>query len=372
MQRGRLHRVAVAIALLTAVSVAWWLFKTERADTSSARSTPEIIESIRIQESELQAAESSDTQHLPSESVRAQQDHADWVRAVTEWLIERGDAESLSTAALLMHANTTVFTDSSEKRTAYRARLLNLVDRAATQAPTNAAVQMLALSFCLDSLSRTTGCDPSKYDTALRLVDPSNSLSWLGALAQASEQGDLATQANIIATMGGAQRFDDYRREREAMLSAALNRAPVAPPKSQTGDSQLTQDLLTGAMRASPFANLTPLFETCAPNANNTTAAQCQQIARMIHDNDNWFYQEASAELAARVGIRNLADAQQLHDAQRRQAWQREASLGLPRTTEQTRRLRLGDGTVFADLLLENGIPLDPPTEWTPAADMRR
>jgi hypothetical protein len=366
-----MHRVPAAIALLSIAGAAWWILNTERADTSSARSNLEVVEFSRTKESDAQTVESGDVEYLPSDSVRAQQHHADWVRSITAWLIERGDAESLTTAALLMQANMTAFTDSSEKRTAYRTRLLTLFDRAATQAPTNAVIQMLAFSFCSDLMSQGAGCDPSKYDTALRLADPNNSLSWLGALAKATEQGDHSSQANVIATMVGTQRFDDYRHEREAMLSAALNRAAVAPPKSQTADSQLTDELITGAMRASPFINLTPLFETCAPQASNAIAVQCLKIARMIHDNDNWFYKDTASELLARVGIRNSADAQQLHDAQRRQAWQRQASLGLRQTPEQIRRLRLGDGRVFADLLLENGIPLDPSAEWTPADTKR-
>jgi len=64
-------------------------------------------------------------------------DSHEWIHAIVDSLIERGDPQSLSAAALVMEANALDFTnptDPTDSREAFNRRYLDLIRRAAAAA----------------------------------------------------------------------------------------------------------------------------------------------------------------------------------------------------------------------------------------------
>jgi hypothetical protein len=96
-----------------------------------------------------------------------------WALSVVDWLVLRGDAESLAAAASLLYSLEAKREEVSGNSPGMK-RMAELPQRAAALAPSNAPIQWLAMSLC----RQTQTCDPS-YEAALRAIDPKNALGWL-------------------------------------------------------------------------------------------------------------------------------------------------------------------------------------------------
>jgi hypothetical protein len=308
----------------------------------------------------------SDASTGESPSVQMLSQHADWVRALVAELIRRGDAESLVGAAMLMHSHPTYFIGPNEKRNDYLQRYLDLIKQAAAQAPTDASIQRLALAFCQGTAAQMPDCDPSTYDVALRVLDPNNAASWLGALAQANSLIDANGQLAVLNRMGQARRFDDHRDGIDALVARAISSARVTPPSAVRGASRPIDDLSNGATRNIPAMSLTPLFKVCVSSPSDAVSAQCRRVTALLRASDNLGLVNSGLAIEKRMPSLGTADIQEVTDAQRRLDWQMEQGLELIRShVEPSQRMQaIYDKQDLQALLRENGIPLDPPEDW--------
>jgi hypothetical protein len=308
----------------------------------------------------------------PAQSTAARaavHDSHQWVRSIVDTLIARGDPHSLGAAALLMSSNALDFTDPTdptENRDAFRSRVASLARRAAAAAPNDAAIQSLALNFC----PGTKDCDPSVYENALASIDAANAWTGVAALRRAVQEQDTGKQAEVLARMAHAQRYDGYRDAMEALVSNALQSVSVAPAEDSGWDNvSPLQRLLSNTMAMSPPNDgFAPILKSCGASTPEAVMHDCRVIAKLMSDSQDDSVALTGRELARGLARPGSAEAAQLDEAQRKYDWQMYQAIRLPRSPEQNARFvkgRLGDPQLRRELLQENGIPLEPPADWT-------
>ncbi len=240
-----------------------------------------------------------------------------------------------------------------------------LTARAAAASPNDPAIQLLALKAC----RVVYDCDGSRYETSLAAIDSANAWTRSPALRKAVSAGDSAKQAEVLAQMAQAQRFDSYLARMEALLNGALQSLNVpAPPDADWDGTQPTARLVAQTLNvASSGENFGAISRACKPSSHESVIQSCRAIARLMLSSDEDMVVRSGLELATTLYPAGSAEAAEIAAIQRRYDWQMYQVIRLPRSPEQNARFvkgRLGDGELRRELLQENGIPLDPPKDW--------
>jgi hypothetical protein len=287
--------------------------------------------------------------------------HHLYVRAVVDELMTRTDAQSLATAALLMQSDVPDFTQGGS-REAWVRRLADVAKRAAAAAPNDVAIQFIALMFCPASDAAVTGCDPAPYESAVAMLDATNARTADSDLRRALDGQDAAGQAAVLARMASASRFESYRSEIGDLVDRAIQ---LAAPSLASEDSE---QLLANAMAHLPAGTPPALTEACVPPSEDSIR-DCQAVANLMLDSREDTIVRGGLELAGALVVPGSPEATKIAETQRQYDWQMYHSTRLPRSPEQNARILkglLGDARLRRELLLENGISLEPPAEWKP------
>lgn len=296
---------------------------------------------------------------------RTPKDSHEWVHLIVETLAARGAPESLAAAALIIESNAVDFSSSAANR--LRA---DLTARAATAAPNDPAIQMLALKAC----RIVYDCDGTRYESSLAAIDAANAWTSSPALRKAVTAGDTAKQAEILAQMARAQRFDSYLARMESLLNGALQPLNVpAPPDADWDGTQPTARLVAQTLNVtSAGENFGEVARACNSSTTKSSSPEgvlesCRAIAKLMLSSDEDMVVRSGLELATTLYPAGSAEARQIAALQRRYDWQMYQAIRLPRSPEQNARFvkgRLGDGELRRELLQEHGIALDPPQDW--------
>jgi hypothetical protein len=290
------------------------------------------------------------------------QDREQWLRDLVAWLIAQDEARSLATAAALIHANGPVFTQVNERRADFKLRLVELMRRSAAKAPSDLAIVMLAESFCLEA--KIEGCDATEFENTLRQADPANALAWVVELEKAVAAGDRPAQAKAVASMANARHIDGRRHEIGQLIREGIRSARIPPTTWSSDDTVSTLDTFTAsATWFAPRLSLAPLESACNPPIAESLTTQCWVVVELTRDQHGELT-EVGLRVASRLATPGSAEALELANIRRRNSWQFIRSSQLPRSAEQSNRIILGDRGAMQEVLITNGVSLEPPDEW--------
>ena len=307
-----------------------------------------------------------DTPGTPA--AREKRDHRTWMRELADALVHRADPHSLAAAALLMNANAPDLSEPTERRDVFRGRILGLLDRAAKAAPADVSIQSLALVFCRDPAYQIAGCNPQPYEEALTAIDPTNAWAATGDLRRANAARNPTQQAAAIARMARSARIDTHRVEIETLFANALQSVPIAPDDRSAQDSlNPSRRLTTSAVNAAPIDPLDAVGTACEHPSEGEARDNCRTVAGLLGRSPDPILADQGLTLARHLAPPGSALAAELAKEQRRVDWQTAAFLRTPRTPEQNARFvrdRMPSAELRREVLLENGVPLDPPADW--------
>jgi hypothetical protein len=315
---------------------------------------------------EHQASQGRDASNLTGTVARSRgsmnppRDSHEWVHTIVETLAARGDPQSLAAAALLIESNAVDFSGSAANRS--RA---DLTRRAAAASPNDPAIQLLALKAC----RAVYDCDGTAYENALVAIDAANAWTSGPALRKAVAAGDTTKQAEVLAHMARAQRFDSYLARMESLLNGALQSLRVPAPADADWDgadpaSRLVAQTLNATGSGETFGEVS---RACKPPLPESIIQSCQSIAKLMLNSDEDMIVRNGLELATTLYPAGSREAARIAELQRRYDWQMYQAIRLPRSPEQNARFvkgRLGDARLRRELLQEHGIALDPPADW--------
>jgi hypothetical protein len=379
MRTRRSLTISVAIAVAGIISIAFvWHMRAPNPAHAPSVASKSLAASDARGEKVTEPSQPLDAAVRPNApGVGAvPRDSREWIHAIVDSLTERGDPQSLSAAALLMGANALDFTnptDPTDSREAFNRHYLDLIRRAATAAPNDAAIQSIALNACRG----VKDCDATLYENTLAAIDATNAWTATPGLRRAVAEGDTPKQAEILERMARDQRFDSYRAGMEAVVRNALESVDIPPsPDTQWDATPPKQRLLAQTMNMSPANDgFGEIFKVCGLSTPESVRQNCRTIAKLMWNSDDDWVTRGGLELARTFARPGSEEAAQLAEAQRRYDWQTYQAIRLPRSPAQNARFvgsRLGDPQLRREVLLENGVPLDPPADWVSPSERPR
>lgn len=245
-------------------------------------------------------------------------------------------------------------------------------------------------SLAYDCPASAAACDRTAALARLREIDPDNALVWLVDLPGGTPDDAAALDATLEQA-ARATRFDMHYVERAARYAELLG--PIEPSASllaaipteflvpATADG-VQMMVALGFVLGQSVPAITPITNTCKAAAAHPGSARhtsCRAIAGTLASTSD-------SLLGARIGS-NLqlalaapgAERDAAGATQRKLAWLWEAGAELQSsgaddpvfTAEQLARWRTPGATelsMLRDLLRDQGVPLDPPTDWTPVS----
>ena len=359
---------AVAAVALISATLIWYFLSLRQTETRdvSAGTSQAPANSRPAQGLAQPPASNERTNVAPTRATP--RDSREWTRLLVDTLVARGDAQSLSAAAILMGANALDFidaTDPTNNRVDFDRRRAALVLQAAKAAPNDAAIQALALSSC----TALENCDPATFENRLAAIDAANGWTAIPALRRALAAADPEKQAAILQEMARTQHFDNYRARMETIVSDALRTLDIpSPPDAHWDDTPPMQRLLAQTMNVSvPGDGYADLFKACGRPAPEAVLQDCRTVAKLMFESDDDSVARDGLELARAFARPGSAEAATFDEAQRKYDWQVYQAILLPRSPEQNARFvkdRLGDAQLRRELLQEHGVPLEPPANW--------
>ena len=284
-----------------------------------------------------------------------------WINELTAWLERQGDADSLMTAALIIHSEKSRSVQMREARE----KTLSLLRRSLALRPDDALLAWLGYSLCEEKY----GCDPGPFDLALRANDPENALSWLSDLQRATSAQDPDAIAAAVKELAKRPRFELYAARMSSTLSERITSARVSPPQYPAGaegasiSSEAT--LLPAAIAALlPYPPLRPISDACRDASD--LRAECRTLAATIRRGDTMIVQGFGAQLSDHLDRSNVSQPGRA-DSRRKFDW---VMFNVGQISVQPGYMRQliaesgGEFQAYERLLRENGIPLDPPRGW--------
>ena len=289
-----------------------------------------------------------------------------WRAAASAALQQRGNAESLaSAAAFAFVADPRVRLEPARSDAA-----LELAARASALAPGDAAIGWIQVRLC----AITPGCDIRDTATAMRWLDPDNAAAWLPTLNAAEKDKDSVEIDRVIADMAQGARFDFYWNRIVVMLFDALKSVARSLPKGaiDSDSSRLASVRVIAAGEILP--PLSPLIEACRESAAATERREfCQKIAKNLQQGDTILAQLAGLSIERRFLPADSKEYRALGERRRVLEW-RVASAEkfdaplLPWLKNAHARWRVAqmralrrDEDVLLAILKEAGAPIDPP-----------
>lgn len=190
--------------------------------------------------------------------------------------------------------------DAMRRHNQDRAQTLALVRAAAEKAPKRTDVSWLYSQLC----AQTPSCQPQSAEAHLRRLDPGNGAAWLGALARARAERDVAAENEILEAMSRSQRFDIYWNSlvsRMAVVTSADTAARMGPTVPDLITSNLNDVIGWLSSIATPAFG--PLGESCSATrvSNPAIAQRCRAISTVLIKGDSFIAESVGLGIAERL-----------------------------------------------------------------------
>ncbi len=282
-----------------------------------------------------------------------------WIKAMIAHLIERGDAESLVAAALLV-----VQPSYSKEHEASVQEALDLLNRAAVLDSSNAVIRFAALMVC----GELEGCDQTPYEQALRSVDPRNAYGWLGEFTRSA--GNSGEQLKALSAMAEHERFDIYPMQIYALMERNISSVRLPPPvdltaERLTGHSPLDFLIGTTSSLALPLPKTKPIIDFCRDTQQ--ARESCLKVMQQFRNGDSYFVQAVGVSAPRRWTPVDSDLGRELAAARRRLEWLSYQINQINLSVALLSRLHAGtkgEVEVWEAALQENSIPITPPDDW--------
>lgn len=232
-------------------------------------------------------------------------------RELAVQLAERGDAESLATAAMIL--------ETLNDRTA----ALEHVRRAAQAAPERADLAWLELNLCVE----TPSCSSGRPAERLAALDPQNGYAYLHELPTAPGAQAAEVTAALL-TISQAERFDIYWPQLAISTHDALARSERADSqRSDARYSTLVEALGLIAATGLP-SRFQQLLSACRGEAieDSTRRDQCLRIARALQRGDTLLSESIGLAVEQKLWPADSREAAAI-EARRRELRQRQEAL---------------------------------------------
>ena len=263
----------------------------------------------------------------------------------------QGDADSLAAAALI-------------GEWVSPARGLELIARAASQAPNRADLAWLNVSLC----RVVSDCDPTPLEAHMRAIDPTNGAGWLGPLGRAAERNDGEERVRALGALGRTERFDVYWISSIRQASLAIERLHKWPaPESVVS--------VIGGMAAVVLPAYQYASRSCKGEAleQSEVLAACRGVARSLMRGDTYLTEMMGIAIGKRVWAADSEEGLRIREEERKQRYRMTAwGKLIPRQTftngwakqylEFTATVTTEQDLAAAELL-RAGVPVDPPTK---------
>jgi hypothetical protein len=291
-----------------------------------------------------------------------------WRNAAAATLVDRGDANSLATAAALRYVAA-----PGEPKTAslsLKASAVELAARASELAPEDASIGWLHLQLCVGM----PPCDVRDVATVMRWVDADNGAAWLQTLAAAQKDRDTTEVDRILADMAHAARFDLYWNRTVVLMMDALAAAHGQLPGgyAPSDAARLTTVIgIAGSEIIPPFA---PLLDACKESSAAPERREpCLKLSKTMQKGDTVIAQMAGFSMERRLLSPDSKEARAIAERRHVLEWRVAAAAKLddpllPWTKNARARARLlqmrampREEDVCIALLREHKMAVEPP-----------
>jgi hypothetical protein len=292
-----------------------------------------------------------------------------WRAAATHALIERGDADSLATAAALSFVGSAKpKTDAAKTESA----ALDLAVRAGSLAPQDAAIGWLHLQLCTE----TADCDVRDAATTMRWVDADNGAAWLPTLAVAQRDRDGIEVDRVLADMAQGAHFNLYWNRVVVMMFDAVKRATGDLPGHVLKSDLSRLTAVTGIAGAELIPRFSPLIDACRDSAAGTERREaCLKLSKIMQRGDTVIVQLTGLAIEKRLVAPDGKEARAIAERRHVLEWRVAAAAQfdtplLPWLKNARARARLAhmralprEEDVCLSILREHGVAIDPPEE---------
>ena len=263
----------------------------------------------------------------------------------------QGDADSLAAAALIGVRVSPV-------------RSLDLIARAAAQAPNRADLAWLDVSLC----RAVSDCNPTPLEAQLRTIDPTNGAGWLGPLGRAVERNDGEERVRALSSLGRSERFNLY-------WISSIRQASLAIERLHRWSATESVVSTIGAMAAAALPAYENASQSCKGEAleQSEVLATCRGIARSLMRGDTVVAELMGIAIGKRVWAADSEEGLRIRELERVQRYRMTAReklvLRQSFTNEWAKRYLEIAATVATEQelavaeLLRAGVPVDPTTD---------
>ncbi len=214
---------------------------------------------------------------------------------------QRRDSKPAPTASLQTTPADLLLADAMRRQLVEGAgAALLLVEGAAQRAPSRPDIVWLQIALC----RMVPGCQPEPLEARLRRLDPGNGIVWLGPLAKAQQQKDVAAENEILDVMSRSQRFDIYWNSLAARIAVARSQEQSLQTTVLSG-GPLTSSLneTIGWLSSVALPALSPVSQSCSVQraANPLIAARCLGVAQAMQQSDTYIAEGVGLGIAQRL-----------------------------------------------------------------------
>lgn len=178
-------------------------------------------------------------------------------------------------------------------------RALAHIERALAQEPEQKELVWLAARLCSD----VPRCEPEKYESRLRKLDPGNGIVWMGPLARAQARNERTVELQILEALAREARFDVYWNSLLSQAAVALSKQADQPaPKMLNGPLTNAISDVSTWLTAVAMPSFSGLAHAC--NRDNVrdpqVAERCNRIGKVLQQSDTYAAEAVGIGIAQR------------------------------------------------------------------------
>jgi hypothetical protein len=282
-----------------------------------------------------------------------QRDYEHKLASARAALISAGDPDSVTAAALLSVS----LKDGGT-------RSLNLIARAAAEAPDRADITWLHAQFC----ARQKSCNPDPVISHLRALDPKNGLAWIEPPSRRATTSAPTPSRARLAAVAHAERFDVY-------LNSIVAHTTTAIIKTKTMDTPSALTSVLGLAVAEAIPAYTQLTSLCKVDAlkDPQVLDDCRRLSAVLRRGDTYISEMVGTAIAKRAWTEGDREYQDALSARRtihyRMAMELKVDVDQWNEEFASRYLQLvashrTEQEVGLAQLIRAGISPDPPDDW--------
>ncbi|MGB8635797.1 MAG: hypothetical protein WCD36_11000 [Rhodanobacteraceae bacterium] len=312
-----------------------------------------------------------------------------WQNQLVHQLSERGTADTLTTAAVLLPISASIYDSkaSNQQRNSAANKLaskrLQLLERAAAMAPDAADIAALALQVC----TAVPGCDVGKHAERLHNAAPDDARYLLPALDEAVSQQDRDKVSAILQSMADASTFNSWysvtlKRMQRGIGDIALPALPPAAKQNHPdlpGPRRAASALGIAMLTATGMPGYSAIDKACKKEAPEFMVRQeaCRQIGVLLSRDSSLMTAEIGLVFWRRAA-RDKSDLAVATKASRQLDWQRQSWIEViadgavdPFESFQATLDKDGEIPGIVALLKDHNLPTTPPAGWTSPREQR-